>query len=517
MPTPAEKLAQSLEVLGRLQQAENKAAIRAKDLSRTHRERLVANGFLREVIKGWYIPSRPEETSGESTPWYASFWRFCAAYLNERFGDAWCLSPEQSISYLAGNRTVPRQLMVRSPRARNRITILLHNTSLFDVRAALPKSDDTELRDDLRLFSPEAALIASSPRFFSSNPTDMRAVLLTLRDASSLLRRLLEGGHSTIAGRLAGAFRNCGRERIADDIAKTMIAAGYEIRESNPFADKPGFFFAAREASPYVHRIQLMWQKMRDPVLEVFPPAPGRPRAAQAYLKRANDAYLTDAYHSLSIEGYQVSRELIERVRSGAWNPDADPLDREQRNAMAARGYWQAYQAVLDSIRKVLQGENAGEVADHDHGAWYRELFAPSVAVGLLKPADLAGYRNAQVYIRNSMHVPMNSDAVRDALPAFFDLLRQEQEPAVRVVLGHFLFVYIHPYMDGNGRMGRFLMNVMLASGGYPWTVIPVSERRVYMSALEQASVHENITPFARFLGGLAEKRLRGEPYPATP
>jgi len=517
MPTPTEKLAQSLELLSQLQQAEGKAAIRAKDLSRTHRERLVANGFLREVIKGWYIPSRPEEISGESTPWYASFWRFCAAYLKERFGATWCLSPEQSLSYLAGNRTVPRQLMVRSPRARNRITALPHNTSLFDVRAALPKADDMELRDALRLFSPEAALIACSPRFFSSNPTDMRAALLTLRDASSLLRRLLEGGHSTIAGRLAGAFRNCGRERIADDIAKTMIAAGYEIRESDPFADKPGLFFSARETSPYVHRIQLMWQKMRDPVLEVFPQAPGRPRAVRAYLKRANDAYLTDAYHSLSIEGYQVSRELIERVRSGAWNPDANPLDREQRNAMAARGYWQAYQAVLESIRKVLQGGNAGGVADHDHSAWYRELFAPSVAVGLLNPADLAGYRNAQVYIRNSMHVPMNPDAVRDALPAFFDLLRQEQEPAVRVVLGHFLFVYIHPYMDGNGRIGRFLMNVMLASGGYPWTVIPVSERRLYMSALEQASVHENISPFARFLGGLAEKGLRGEPYPDTP
>jgi Fic family protein len=103
---------------------------------------------------------------------------------------------------------------------------------------------------------------------------------------------------------------------------------------------------------------------------------------------------------------------------------------------------------------------------------------------------------------------------VRDTLPALFDLLRNEQEPAVRVVLGHFLFVYIHPYMDGNGRMGRFLMNVMLASGGYPWIVIPVSERSAYMSALEEASVQENIDPFARFLGGLAEKGLRGEPYP---
>jgi Fic family protein len=113
--------------------------------------------------------------------------------------------------------------------------------------------------------------------------------------------------------------------------------------------------------------------------------------------------------------------------------------------------------------------------------------------------------------------MPMNSDAVRDALPTLFDLLREEQEPAVRVVLGHFLFVYIHPYMDGNGRMGRFLMNVMLASGGYPWTVIPVSERTAYMSALEQASVLEDIVPFARFVGGLVEKSLRGEPNPPLP
>ena len=90
------------------------------------------------------------------------------------------------------------------------------------------------------------------------------------------------------------------------------------------------------------------------------------------------------------------------------------------------------------------------------------------VTAGLLKPSDLASYRNGQVFIRKSMHVPLNRDAVRDAMPAFFDLLREEEHPGVRVVLGHFVFVYIHPYMDGNGRMGRVLMNVMMAAGGYP-------------------------------------------------
>ncbi len=55
--------------------------------------------------------------------------------------------------------------------------------------------------------------------------------------------------------------------------------------------------------------------------------------------------------------------------------------------------------------------------------------------------------------------------------------------------------------MDGNGRTGRFLMNVMMAAAGYPWTVIPVSERDRYMAALERASADGDIKPFAVFLG----------------
>jgi Fic family protein len=154
---------------------------------------------------------------------------------------------------------------------------------------------------------------------------------------------------------------------------------------------------------------------------------------------------------------------------------------------------------------------------EDDHWAWYREMFAPSVTAGLLKPSDLAGYRNGQVFIRKSMHVPLNRDAVRDAMPAFFDLLREEEHPAVRIVLLHLLFVYIQPYMDGNGRMGRFLMYVMIAAGGYPWTVIPLSARNTYMAALERAGVGEDITPFAEFLAGLLREGLAGEPPPPLP
>ena len=88
-------------------------------------------------------------------------------------------------------------------------------------------------------------------------------------------------------------------------------------------------------------------------------------------------------------------------------------------------------------------------------------------------------------------------------MPALFDLLMEEENPAVRVVLGHFIFVYIHPYFDGNGRIGRFIMNLMMAAGGYSWTVVPVERRGEYMEALETASVELNITPFTKLLASL--------------
>ncbi len=260
-----------------------------------------------------------------------------------------------------------------------------------------------------------------------------------------------------------------------------------------------------------------MWQAMRGPIIDRFPAPPGRPNDRRAYMKRVQETYVTDAYHSLSIEGYRVNPALIERVRGGAWNPTRDAADREHRDALAARGYWQAFQAVQRSLQRVLRGENPGTVADEDHSTWYREMFAPSVTAGLLRPADLAGYRDGQVHIRRSMHVPMRSEAVIDAMPVFFDMLAQETEPSVRVVLGHFVFVYIHPYMDGNGRMGRFLMNVMLAAGGYPWTVVPLQRRDAYMAALERASVEQNIVPFADFLAKLVKEVLRGRSAAGIP
>ena len=164
------------------------------------------------------------------------------------------------------------------------------------------------------------------------------------------------------------------------------------------------------------------------------------------------------------------------------------------------RVYWQAFQLVKESVSEIISGAKPGTLVRTAHRDWYRELFRPCVVAGLIKPAALAGYRNDAVYLRTSRYVPPRWEAVRDAMPALFDLLESEPEPGVRAVLGYWMFGYIDPYPDGNGRMARFLMNAMLASGGYPWTVIRVEDRTPYLSALDRASIDLDIGPFAAFM-----------------
>ena len=500
MATPHEKLAASLAQLEKLQKG-GRQVFRSRELTRVHRERLLKNGFLREVMKGWLISSSRGADPGDTTPWYASFWQFCARYCAERFGDQWHLSPEQSLLLHAENTVIPKQLIIYTRKGTNNTVELLFGTSLYDLKQKqMPPAADLTEREGLRLLTQEAALVKLPEAFFVRSPVEAQLVLSGIRDASGVLGRLLDGGHSAIAGRLAGALRRIGRADLAAEILRAMKAAGYDVRETDPFTPEQTFGAVSRTAAPIVERLQALLESFREPVIAAFPKPPGVPKDRDAYLRFIDDIYRSDAYHSLSIEGYRVTPEMIERVRSGEWGPDNHDADRQSRDALAARGYWQAFQLVRKTVGEIIAGGNPGSLVRAAQRDWYRELFQPSVAAGLIAASALAGYRNVAVFLRGSRHVPPRWEAVRDAMPALFDLLENEPEPSVRAVLGHWLFGYIHPYPDGNGRIARFVMNAMLASGGYPWTVIRVEDRDAYLVALESASVGQDIEPFAEFV-----------------
>lgn len=72
----------------------------------------------------------------------------------------------------------------------------------------------------------------------------------------------------------------------------------------------------------------------------------------------------------------------------------------------------------------------------------------------------------------------------------------------------HFRYVYIHPFIDGNGRTARLLMNLILMRKGYPITVVRAEDRDKYMKALETASVEGNLEEFIRIVAEAVDRSL---------
>lgn len=493
------------DTLERIKLAAQDDLIRSRYMSRVDRESAQAAGWLHPIINGWYmVGSEASAQPGSTVLWFSHFWQFVKHYLQERYADGYCLNADASLDLHVGATTVPRQLVVMTRNGGAHKIQLPHGISILTYPDANNLPDQVSILNGIRVMPLATALCRVTPRYFLSNPIDAE-IALNMVNESELSRALISGRNTRAASRLMGAYQFLNNEERARRIKQDMQVSSSRISPTNPFATEYALLGnLPRLQSPQVGRLRAMWAKMRPIVIEHFPELKDtkwEQQDAATYLASLEDIYQRDAYNSLSIEGYRVTPDIIERVRSGDWNP-AKGEDHQHVAAMAAKGYHDAYKLVKEAVRNVLNGGDPAALAKKHLQDWYRALFSASIQAGILEAVDVAGYRNRPVYIRGSNHVPPPSDALMDCMETLFDLLEKETSAAVRAVLGHFTFVFIHPYPDGNGRVGRFLMNLMLASGGYPWTVIRLIQRNVYMNALEQASVHKDIAAFADFIAG---------------
>ena len=487
------------DTLERIRASAQDDLIRSQDMSRMDRERAQAAGWLHPIIKGWYMVGSEASTQpGNTVLWFSHFWPFVRRYLDERFGDGYCLNAEASLDLHVGTTTVPAQLIVMTREGGAHTVQLPQGISILTYPDPKNLPDEIATHDGIRVMPLPTALCRVTPRYFLANPIDAE-IALNMVNESDLSRALISGRNTRAASRLMGAYQFLGVNERARRIKQDMQVSGSRISPVNPFdTEQPLLGRLPRLQSPQVGRLRAMWAKMRPVVIDLFPPAKEQVDT-ESYLASLEDIYQHDAYNSLSIEGYRVTPEIIERVRSGDWNPDREE-DREHVAAMAAKGYYDTFKLVKADVRDTLNGDNPVPIAQQHLQDWYRALFGASIQAGILDAVDVAGFRNRPVYIRGSSHVPPPHEALMDCMETFFELLDKEESSAVRAVLGHFVFVFIHPYPDGNGRVSRFLMNLMLASGGYPWTVVRLTQRKSYMNALEQASVNKDITPFTDFI-----------------
>lgn len=116
---------------------------------------------------------------------------------------------------------------------------------------------------------------------------------------------------------------------------------------------------------------------------------------------------------------------------------------------------------------------------------------------------QIGKYRDVQVYIRGVQWLPPKPNDVAKEMKRLFlwySTNKRKLHPLILAGYFHAAFESIHPFADGNGRVGRLLMNFILHKNGFPMINILNSKRLTYYNTLEEAQVHNNLKPFLEFL-----------------
>ncbi|AEG61075.1 Fic family protein [Desulforamulus ruminis] len=129
-----------------------------------------------------------------------------------------------------------------------------------------------------------------------------------------------------------------------------------------------------------------------------------------------------------------------------------------------------------------------------------------------IRDRDAGKYREVNVFITGSKHVPPMNSLVPPRMRELIDWLYsgevKDLHSIEKVARFHHDFVYIHPFIDGNGRTGRLLMNLLLMQDGYPVAVIKTAKRHEYYKALEKASIDNDYTDIITLIAEEVENSL---------
>lgn len=119
-------------------------------------------------------------------------------------------------------------------------------------------------------------------------------------------------------------------------------------------------------------------------------------------------------------------------------------------------------------------------------------------------------YRNQEVRISGAGFIPPAGNEMYLQVKNFYEDLNRKKDlnPIELAAWTHAEFVRIHPFIDGNGRTSRLLMNYQLMSQGFLPVSVDKETRLDYYNALEQYAVSDDLNPFADFVADLEEERL---------
>lgn len=204
-------------------------------------------------------------------------------------------------------------------------------------------------------------------------------------------------------------------------------------------------------------------------------------------------------YSSNAIEGNTLTRiETAEVIEKGI---DAVTHGKPLKDSLEAINHARA----LDFIKQLAKKIKGHQFITEEHLMAVHKIIFDNI------DGKWGGkYRQTDVFIKGvDVELP-GPRQVPYLMREFIRWLQGEQDehPVMVAALAHYKFVSIHPFLDGNGRTGRLLMNFILILNGYPMAVIRNEERIRYLDALRTAQTKQDLQPFLALIENAVERSL---------
>lgn len=472
----------------------------------TVREILKRENLIFSIRRGFFILKKPEDDAEQL--FLLLYWQIIEMLL-ERY-KPWSIRAESALELLIGNEQSQKHLLVRTAKKINKTLILPFD---FKVTLVFDKNFDPRTTREIKMAGrslsvdvPEKVLIdAVSQRVHISS--NYRSFIRGAKFNTRLIEALYAGRPTpVIMRRVIEIAEKNGRQDLAVELQKIIRTYTFyyvsKRKEAEPVAaEKP----ESPLVSPWVAKQEELARGFEEKLEEALAGDIGHLSRYQLpeLIANAQEHKRYDVYHSTTLEGYQITPEEVDAVVLG--RVPAEVKDRERhideiRNRMAILGYSQAFDFITDKVRKDFGETHISQELTKDT---YYHLFKPSADSGIVEYLDLVAYRNAPAFIRGTRYVPPAPNKLVDLMESFEQSIDRVESSVIKAILAHYFFVTIHPYIDGNGRTARLLMNYILLASGYEWITIRAEQRKPYFDALAEGQLHEDILPFGKFIMSL--------------
>ncbi len=213
-----------------------------------------------------------------------------------------------------------------------------------------------------------------------------------------------------------------------------------------------------------------------------------RPISSALLLKLKERFEVEMTYNSNAIEGNTLTLKETYWVIQQGITVKGKPL----KDHLEAKNHKEA----LDYLYELIEPNSSHTISEH----LIKSLHA--LVIQDINRSIAGQYRNVDVFITGTDHVPPSALEVHHKMRELVEWGRKNYKKMNVIEFGaifHHKFVHIHPFQDGNGRVGRLLMNIFLMQYGFPLTIIQKNDRQKYYRVLAAAD-NENYKPLIIFV-----------------